>query len=243
MLSAFSFGKIIKTFLPGSLLSAALLLVAEALVRVLGGQSLVPIIANKDVIVATTAALLPLTLVLGFVLNTVVWFAINGWMPALVRWRLRKSTAHAALQSALLHRLRVGLKRVAPALDGVDPGLESLEYFYLPVVTLERHNQLWESYFSWYEFQTNTALATVLLAAALVFYLLVMQPCHETIACVLVIVVSIAGAVMLLAAAAGNLFQYQLKLPVLIAGALEFQQPVQALNTQNALNAYLPALP
>ncbi len=243
MLSAFSFGKIIKTFLPGSLLSAALLLVAEALWQMLRGQSIIAMIAANGVIVATTAALLPLTLILGFVLNTVVWLAINGRMRASVHRRLRKSTAYVALQSALLHRLRVGLKRVAPTLDGVDSRLESLEYFYLPVVTLERHNQLWESYFSWYEFQTNTALATVLFAAALVFYLLVMQPCHETIACVLVIVVSIAGVTMLLAAAAGNLVQYELKLPVLIAGALEFQQPVQALETQNTLNAYLPALP
>jgi hypothetical protein len=229
MLSAFSFGKIIKTFLPGSLLCAALLLVAEALWQLLSCRSIVPIIANKDVIVATTAALLPLTLILGFVLNTVVWFAINGWMRALVRWRLRKSTAYMVLRSALLDRLHVGLKRVAPKLEAIDPKLESLDYFYLPVVTLERHNQLWESYFSWYEFQTNTALATVLFAAALVFYLLVkpLQPSHEIIACELVIAVSIAGAVMLLAAAAGNLIQYELKLPVLIADALEFQQPMQ----------------
>jgi hypothetical protein len=232
MLSAFSFGKIIKTFLPGSLLCAALLLIAEALAQALGGPSIVQIIANKDVIVATTAALLPLTLILGFVLNTVVWFAINRWMRALVGWRLGKSAAYVALRSALLDRLRVGLKRVAPKLGAVDPKLESLDYFYLPVVTLERHNQLWESYFSWYEFQTNTALATVLLAAALVFYLWVkpLQPSHETIACELVIVVSIAGAAMLLWAAAGNLIQYERKLPVLIAGALEFQQPMQALS-------------
>src|SRR5713101_3243514 len=140
MLSAFSFGKIIKTFLPGSLLSAALLLVAEALWQMLRGQSIIAMIAANGVIVATTAALLPLTLILGFVLNTVVWLAINGRMRASVHRRLRKSTAYVALQSALLHRLRVGLKRVAPTLDGVDSRLESLEYFYLPVVTLERHN-------------------------------------------------------------------------------------------------------
>jgi len=100
MLSAFSFGKIIKTFLPGSLLSAALLLVAEALWQMLRGQSIIAMIAANGVIVATTAALLPLTLILGFVLNTVVWLAINGRMRASVHRRLRKSTAYVALQRA-----------------------------------------------------------------------------------------------------------------------------------------------
>ena len=242
MLSAFSFGKIIKTFLPGSLLCAGLLLVAEALWQMLRGESLVAIITAKDVVVATTAALLPVTLILGFVLNTVVWFAINGWMRAFVRWRLGKLAAYVALRSALLDRLHVGLKRVAPKLAVVDSKLESLDYFYLPVVTLERYNQLWESYFSWYEFQTNTALASVLFAAALVFYLWVkpLQPCYETIACELVIGVSIAGATMLLVAAAGNLMQYELKLPVLIAGALEFQQPSPSPNSPAAVQPPWP---
>jgi hypothetical protein len=148
MLSAFSFGKIIKTFLPGSLLCAGLLLVAEALCQALGRQSIVPIIANKDVIVATTAGLLPLSLILGFVLNTVVWFAINRWMRALVHLQLGRSVTHVTLRSALVDRLHAGLKRVAPTLTAVDPEFESLEYFYLPLVTLEHHSQLWESYFS-----------------------------------------------------------------------------------------------
>lgn len=92
MLSAFSFGKIIKTFLPGTLLCAAMLVVLEGLYRWIGGCSIVPIIANKDIIVATTAALLPLSLLLGFVLNTIVWLFFNRLVARpLVRSKLSKS--------------------------------------------------------------------------------------------------------------------------------------------------------
>lgn len=118
-----------------------------------------------------------------------------------------------------------GLKNIAPAIGDVDAEFQSLEYFYLPVVTLERHNQLWESYFSWYEFQANTAFAVLLLAAALIFYLCVrpLQPPHEFWACAVVIVVSIVGAVMLLIASIMNLLEFDRKFLVLVAASLDYQ--------------------
>lgn len=226
MLSAFSFGKIIKTFLPGTVLCAALLLVVEGLSQWLAGRSIAPTIADKDILVATTAALLPLALLLGFVLNTVVWLVINRWFARPRAHRsLEQSDTYKKLRTALIERLHAGLKDVAPEIRNVDPEFESLEYFYLPVVTLERHNQLWESYFSWYEFQANTALAAVLFAAALIFYLWVkpLKPAHEAWACALIVVISMSGAVMLLSAALMNLIEFERKLLILIAGSLEYQ--------------------
>ena len=43
------------------------------------------------------------------------------------------------------------------------PLRSSLENFYLPTISLDRLNYLWESYFSWYEFQINTAAALLIL--------------------------------------------------------------------------------
>ena len=230
MLSAFSFGKIIKTFLPGTVLCAAMLLVLEALSRSFANQSIAPTIANKDVIVATTAALLPLSLLLGFVLNTVVWLVFNRRVARpIVRRQLGHSETYKLLRAALLDRLKAGLKNVAPAIGSVEQEFQSLEYFYLPVITLERHNQLWESYFSWYEFQANTAFAVMFFAAALIFYLSVeplKQP-HEFWACLLIITLSIVGAAMLLVASIMNLLEFDRKFLVLVAASLEFQAHLQ----------------
>ncbi len=155
MLSAFSFGKIIKTFLPGTILCAAMLLLLEAVSQSIKHCSIVPVIANKDVVVATTAVLLPISLLLGFVLNTVVWLVVNRWIARpLARWRLEKSDTFKKLRAGLAEKLCASLKSFAKdELRQIDREFESLEYFYLPVVTLERHNLVWESYFSWYDFR------------------------------------------------------------------------------------------
>ena len=78
MFSAFSFGKIIKTILPGAILTAALLLVAEGLWglwRPFEGFLLASI--QKDWITPFTAGLIPVSLILGFFLNTFAWMTLN----------------------------------------------------------------------------------------------------------------------------------------------------------------------
>lgn len=71
MFSAFSFGKIIKTILPGAILTTALLLLIESLWGLWqpeAGFLLGRIPENW--ITPVTAALIPLSLILGFYLNT-----------------------------------------------------------------------------------------------------------------------------------------------------------------------------
>lgn len=227
MLSAFSFGKIIKTFLPGTILCAAILLLLEAVSQSIKHCSIVPVVANKDVVVATTAVLLPISLLLGFVLNTVVWLVVNRWIARpLAHWRLEKSDTFKKLRAGLAEKLCACLKSFAKdELRQIDREFESLEYFYLPVVTLERHNLVWESYFSWYEFQANTALAVLLLAAALIFYLCVkpLKAPHEFWACFLTIAISILGTLTLMTASIMNLAEFERKLLILIAGSLQHE--------------------
>jgi hypothetical protein len=87
-LSAFSFGKIIKTFIPGLLAAAAVVLVLELLYRVsssapcpprvgfwgcfFGGSLLRRVVGDTARTTAFGALLLPLALLLGFFLNAVM---------------------------------------------------------------------------------------------------------------------------------------------------------------------------
>src|SRR5712672_1901047 len=81
MFSAFSFGKIIKTILPGAILTTALLLIIEAIWALLfPGDSFLLAKIPTDWITPVSAGLIPLSLILGFFLNTFTWMALNQRM-------------------------------------------------------------------------------------------------------------------------------------------------------------------
>ena len=94
LLSAFSFGKIIKTFVPGLLAAVGVVLVVELLYRLslstpcppgsgfwgcFFGGSFLRRVALVDTARTTAfgAFLIPLGLMLGFLLNTVMWLCVN----------------------------------------------------------------------------------------------------------------------------------------------------------------------
>ena len=78
MYSAFSFGKIIKTILPGSILAGTLFLIAETIGVRFYQTSLLQAIVAKEAAALAGAVLVPVSLFLGFVLNTFVWLYLNG---------------------------------------------------------------------------------------------------------------------------------------------------------------------
>jgi hypothetical protein len=173
--SAFSFGKIIKTILPGSILTAGLVLLLEALYGWRSGpeKSLLAMLANEKWLTAFTASLVPLSLILGFLLNTWVWFFFNGAMRREVQRRLKPDVfpkLRQKLSDDLWRKISSYLAEPGKTFDRADyPSRESLEYFYLPVISLQRLNYLWESYFSWYEFQINTAFALLIATPSVIF--------------------------------------------------------------------------
>ena len=182
MFSAFSFGKIIKTILPGSILAAGLVLLLEALYSWRFGpkNSLLVMLADEQWLTAFTASLVPLSLILGFLLNTWVWFFFNGVMRREVQRLLKPEvfpTIRQKLSDELWRQISSCIGEPGKTFDRADyPGRESLEYFYLPVVSLERLNYLWESYFSWYEFQINTAFALLISMPSVIFLAWVKLP-------------------------------------------------------------------
>ena len=104
------------------------------------------------------------------------------------------------------------------------PLRSSLEYFYLPTISLDRLNYLWESYFSWYEFQINTAAALLILVPGEFFLVWVaVRPVYPELFIALVLTLiplTILLAVGLWQAAKRNLVEYRKNLLLLITGSL-----------------------
>ncbi len=177
-LSAFSFGKILKTFIPGLIAAAGSLLLVELAYRVSSGKPCAPgsgfwpcffsesllsvALADTARTTAFGALLLPIALMLGFLLNTVMWFCVNDICRRRADRKIDGALreAHATLEGKALEAYRAVLAAPAAA-----PRVH-LSDFYLHLVDLEKLTSLRESYFSWFEFHLNSLGALCLTAAA-----------------------------------------------------------------------------
>lgn len=232
MFSAFSFGKIIKTILPGSILTFGLILIIEIVLRSNygAGASLMAKLADKDLGPVIAAVLVPVSLILGFFLNTAVWAWCNTTMRAQSDAVLA-TTVFPDIRRQLAARL---WQTISKQLDDPsiakrqleNPTRESLEYFYLPAMSLDRLNYLWESYFSWYEFQMNSAMALLfLIPGEVLLSWIATDSGHReffllcTLTCVPLTLLLAWG---LWRAAKQNLTEYRKNLILLITGSLAF---------------------
>jgi hypothetical protein len=231
LFSAFSFGKIIKTVLPGSLLFATLVLVVEAIWRLVENESPLAILAKNELIAPFSGVAIIFSLILGFLLNTFVWITLNKQFRA---------ASDAELKDTIFYRIRNKLSsdlwdNVVSYLDNNDASFGqnernstrvSLEYYYLPYLSLENLNYLWESYFSWYEFLLNTACAFAVLAASGIFFFGVLWIVVWDLEWGLLILVGVLMAVTavfiymgLRRAALRNLVNYEKNLMFLLMGS------------------------
>ena len=227
MYGAFSFGKIIKTILPGSILAATLFAIVEELWFRAYGTSLLVTLVQKEAATVAGAALVPLSLILGFLLNTIVWLNFNRRIRRSVKSELEK-TPFAQLRAALCELVqydvngKMGQAR-ADACKDTWPDPLALEYYFLPAITVERLAYLWESYFSWYEFQLNTSCALAASGIAVIGVLLHRQPMSPQwtgVLCVSIAVACVALCGMLWRAAVKNMAAYEKNLVLLIAGSV-----------------------
>jgi hypothetical protein len=129
------------------------------------------------------------------------------------------------LSDELWKKISVYIADPGKAYDRTDyPSRESLEYFYLPLVSLERLNYLWESYFSWYEFQVNTGFAVLFSTPSVMFLTWVkMEPSPWSRFLGVAAGVTVFVALLfwwLWIAARENRAEYQRNLMLLIAGSL-----------------------
>ncbi len=232
MFGSFSFGKIIKTILPGSILTFGIILLLEVILSSNFGAhaTLLAKLFDKDLGPVVAVVLVPVSLILGFFLNTAVWACCNTTMRA---------QSDAALATTVFPDIRTKLATrlwltISKQLDDQsiaqrqfqNPTRESLEYFYLPVISLDRLNYLWESYFSWYEFQINSAMALLfLIPGEILWSWAATDSSHReffllsTLTCV---PLTLLLAWFLWWAAQQNLTEYRKNLILLITGSLTF---------------------
>ena len=174
LLSAFSFGKIIKTFVPGLLATGGVLLVVELLYRLslstpcpsgsgfLGcffGGSFLRRVALVDTARTTAfgAFLIPIGLMLGFLLNTFMWWRCNDWCRRRVECRIDANLL--AARQSIEARASRAFRTVVGQTDAVPR--THLQDFYLPLLDLDKLTFLRESYFAWFEFHFNSLAAMV----------------------------------------------------------------------------------
>lgn len=227
MYGAFSFGKIIKTILPGSVLAGALVLLCETAWFAYTGSSFLGLLAMQELLTVAGAILVPVSLLLGFILNTFVWLHLNG----LVRKRVDAQLLHspfAELRAALCEQLQGEVTEQmgephARLCQGGWPARTAIEYYFLPVVSVEHLTHLWESYFSWYEFHLNT-LCALAISVPFVWALLLVRfavgPGWSILLCAGVALTVLWLCWMLWTAAIRNMLAYERNLVLLIAGSI-----------------------
>ena len=182
------------------------------------------VFADSNRITAFGALLLPVALMLGFLLNTAIWFCLNdrcrGWADRTMDGNLRN--ARTALESDA----RFAFGTVIG--EGAGVPRVHLSDFYLTCLDLDKLTFLRESYFSWFEFHFNSvaaltvttvAYAVTVVTLALRWSLAMNWLTHLILPCVLM-----AGLGWFLAVAGlHNLRRYQEGFVWLLVGTLHFR--------------------
>lgn len=240
-ISSFSFGKVIKTLIPGLIASVAVLATFEGfyqsahlgpytatvpLWEFFAQNSFVRRVALTDGTRATAfgAVLVPVSLMLGFFLNAGLWM----WANPAFRRRVDRSLIPELTRARTLLE-----ERARAALGTFDERTVSrpvpLQAFYLPLLDLDKLAFLSESYFSWYEFALNSAAALALatLAYATAFCVLACKCSVAWGPVALYVGIPAAGAALLIwfliEAAERNLKSFQERFVWFVSGALHFR--------------------
>ena len=156
---AFTFGRLIKTFLPGIVLFAASLLYLDTILTLLGADFVVTRWAIDNPIL-TTVATVPASVILGIFLNTIVF---GGLLDTLVRKPVdTKMAEFNGKRDQVIDATidKSGLKElIEPDLMQYFRKKLDFEAFLLPRTDLNKLVFLQESYWYYLEFQINIALA------------------------------------------------------------------------------------
>lgn len=245
--SAFSFGKIIKTFIPGLIATFALLFWAELLHLLQEQISSAPqdmalwrLILSKSFFYqrlfnSTTsqsatligAILVPLALTLGFFLNTLHWVCFHNPCRKFFERGLAENTKTSRKKIESLARRAYRRTFPGHVVDREIPDV-AIESFALAYIDLGKYTYLRESYFAWYEFQMNsfTAVSLTLLSYVATFLILSARWGFDIwrIVGYALIPLVLTGLVLWLLwkAAEENLVQYQSRMLWFIIGSIYF---------------------
>jgi hypothetical protein len=218
---AFTFGSLIKTFLPGFVWLVALLLIFVDLQEMAGAkQTLWTHIQAKDQ--AALVLAIPASILLGLLSNVVVFMGVNDY---LVRVPVRAaSPGLCALYDMLAQRVR---DRYWEALGNADPALRpafnthiDAELVLLHCIGVDKLAYVREQYWYHLEFQLNMLLSIGALALALVIWLLLPVTPRGVLlagACVMLALLAMRALVL---AARKNYARHIAKIATIMAAAL-----------------------
>jgi hypothetical protein len=170
---AFTFGSLIKTFLPGFVWLVAIIMLEADVARMLNATPyLWTFVQTKDQ--AALVLAIPASILLGLLSNVIVFMGINDW---LVRGPIKRANPDlCGLYDVLAQRLRT---RCWDALQATDPALKTTfdkhvdaEIVLLHTIGVEELAYVREQYWYHLEFQLNLVLSIAAIALALVISVL-----------------------------------------------------------------------
>lgn len=106
---------------------------------------------------------IPVSLMLGFLLNTIVWLIVNSVFRKIVRNNLGPSEKEALAKLEKFTESIADHFQIQKTKQSWNPHLPSL---LLPSLDTQKVGHLHQSYFSWYEFPINSALAILFFAVS-----------------------------------------------------------------------------
>ena len=169
MFGAFTFGSLIKTFLPGFVWLAAIVLFEADISQLTGSQNVLWNFAQHNDQSALVLAI-PISILLGLISNIIVFMGVND---ALVRTPLQKSNPGlTGLYEELCKRLRT---KCWDSLDGMDKSFKAAfdqgidgEIVLLNAIGVETLAYVREQYWYHLEFQMNLLLSVIAIGVALI---------------------------------------------------------------------------
>ncbi len=220
---AFTFGSLIKTFLPGLVWLAAILLLEIDIAQMLQAEPLLwTFVKSKDQ--AALVLAIPASILIGLVSNIVVFMGIND---RLVRVPVRRSNRDlCALYDALAQRIRercwASLKEAAPRLKGAFDSHIDPEVVALHTIGVEKLAYLREQYWYHLEFQLNLLLSLAAVTLALILSIVLSAASTELRAGLVLACIAVAALIMaaLLKAARKNYCRHVAKMASMMAAVL-----------------------
>lgn len=220
---AFTFGGLIKTFLPGFVWLAAFVLFEADISQITGSENVLWNYAQHNDQSALVLAI-PISILLGLISNIIVFMGVND---CLVRTPIQKSNPGLlSLYDELCKRLRT---KCWDSLSDMDQSFKSAfdknidgEIVLLNTIGVEALAYVREQYWYYLEFQMNLFLSVVAIAVALIISSIVNARSVPMMAVLIAacVIVSLCVLVFLVSAARKNYARHMAKMASAMAAAL-----------------------
>jgi hypothetical protein len=226
---AFTFGSLIKTFLPGFVWLIAISLLESDISQFLSSKPHIMAFAEAHDQAALVLAI-PASILLGLVSNIIVFMGINDW---LVRNPVKKAnpdlfTLYDKIAAEIRHKYSSSiedtkLRESFNSLKDID-----VEYMMLPIMGIDKYSFIREQYWYHLEFQINLFLSLIALLFASLFPLRLIQSWELTFCAHAFILTVLLASALLIKAARKNFQRHVSKMLSLLTALLVIEEQKSA---------------